>query len=587
MRNTATSENQFSGISSQGGSGFGGGFSGGVSSRIGTFATGGDFNGYSKAGDHIDSYSFANRDSGGSGGGSKWTGIGNPSFKSSYPQGNTANAFSGSRNSYSADLRDYPSFINNNTENTYVSPQVGTVAAPHDNSGIHRDSTPSHFGSSHWGAVTDTSDNDGNRGDTAQDKELHDASSDLESKIVNEITAHSGVKVIPTPQELSRFCNRCAGINSGTVAELLDEKLLSPIWQTRAKALHTIEALLKADFDSVRTYFTENDENVMQAASAVQDSVVKAARRVLRLLGKEIRTNATKQAAHYHANLRQRSSSSSSSSQQQQQQQREQEQGRSQQTEEILLDALIDDRNTIPPSNLPVASNKKHSDILHMFDSFDIADNAPQKQERAAPSVVGGHQRALTHNNMPQQRLPISNDNLLIELDEDVQKPQQPRSRASSIKTNNDSLESFLSGFSSNSDHHQQQQPMARQLPIETSMDNNPQPIHMYGAPYPYQAPPGYQVIVVPHGSVAQYPIGYPNYNAAAATGGGGGGYGVQGLPQTMPQMRVDRKKESIQKRQAEQGFDFINSSGAEKNEDVEEADSFAFVRDVMASKKL
>lgn len=105
-------------------------------------------------------------------------------------------------------------------------------------------------------------------------------SNTLEQKLVDEFTNMSGVKLQPTRAEVSQFASKCEKVDGEAIAELLHQKVKNKQWQVRLKALYAIEALLKADNESVKNYFAENYNEIGEQSQAVQDSVATKARRV-------------------------------------------------------------------------------------------------------------------------------------------------------------------------------------------------------------------------------------------------------------------------------------------------------------------
>lgn len=107
-----------------------------------------------------------------------------------------------------------------------------------------------------------------------------------EAKIVDEFCTAVGVKVAPTRQELSQFVTRCASVNAAVLAEKLDDKLDAASWQVKLKALHAIEALLKAKNQEVVDFFSDNMENIQAQTVATQETLAQRAQKVIGILTK-------------------------------------------------------------------------------------------------------------------------------------------------------------------------------------------------------------------------------------------------------------------------------------------------------------
>lgn len=131
----------------------------------------------------------------------------------------------GSKKPYSSDDK-FPNFINYTQTNAGLNIQTfRPPSIPVDDFGTEeetrvdevRSKRPSGFAPGWNEKETGTSDTSGKH----------------EANIVNNFTAKSGVKVIPTRQALQQFVNRCAKVNTDIIAELLNEKLESPAWQVR------------------------------------------------------------------------------------------------------------------------------------------------------------------------------------------------------------------------------------------------------------------------------------------------------------------------------------------------------------------
>jgi hypothetical protein len=126
--------------------------------------------------------------------------------------------------------------------------------------------------------------NDDKNEDNNHKSKKSDTSGLVEQSIVDEYTTATKIKVHPTKQELSSFCNRCTGVNSDLIAQYLDRKLTHSQWQVRLKTLYAIEALIRAKNEAVISYFSENMENVDKQTQTVQDSLRSKASKIMELL---------------------------------------------------------------------------------------------------------------------------------------------------------------------------------------------------------------------------------------------------------------------------------------------------------------
>lgn len=129
-------------------------------------------------------------------------------------------------------------------------------------------------------------------------KSEYEDGSSVESQIVEEITGNSGVRTMPTRQQLSEFCSRCLGVNSELIASILDEKLESPHWQVKNKSLCCIEALIKAKNEKITKYFTENSENISKETQSQIEAVSSKSVKIMRLLNKEVEITSSKVETH-------------------------------------------------------------------------------------------------------------------------------------------------------------------------------------------------------------------------------------------------------------------------------------------------
>ncbi|KJE98135.1 hypothetical protein CAOG_08149 [Capsaspora owczarzaki ATCC 30864] len=108
-----------------------------------------------------------------------------------------------------------------------------------------------------------------------------------EARLVEEITAAGGVRVAPPREALAQFIKRCSSLDCHRVAQLLGEKLDSPSWQVRLKALFVVEALLQSDIIAITECIAPLAPVLEQQQDHAQQQVRDKAAKVLLMLGGE------------------------------------------------------------------------------------------------------------------------------------------------------------------------------------------------------------------------------------------------------------------------------------------------------------
>lgn len=116
----------------------------------------------------------------------------------------------------------------------------------------------------------------------------------IEFQIVEKYTGNSGVRTIPTKEQLAEFCTRCQTVNSDSIAAILDQKLQSQTWQVKNKALYCIEALIKAKNEKVTKYFTENADNIAKETQSQTEALQTKSIKIMKLLNKDIEVPITR-----------------------------------------------------------------------------------------------------------------------------------------------------------------------------------------------------------------------------------------------------------------------------------------------------
>ncbi|CAI5465388.1 unnamed protein product [Closterium sp. Yama58-4] len=110
-----------------------------------------------------------------------------------------------------------------------------------------------------------------------------------EERLVEGMTGAGGVRLQPTREALRGFIASLPKLNAGVVAQALEARLLSNLWQTRLKAMCVVEAVVRQEgepqCDAIYDFFADNPHALHENVDSPQTSLKDKARRVLDLLG--------------------------------------------------------------------------------------------------------------------------------------------------------------------------------------------------------------------------------------------------------------------------------------------------------------
>lgn len=109
-----------------------------------------------------------------------------------------------------------------------------------------------------------------------------------EERLLETIVTASGVRLQPTRDALQIFLTEASKLDAVALSRALENKLNSPLWQVRMKAICVLEAIVrKQDTDPhsiVASYFSENSTSVVRCCELPQVSLREKASKVLNLL---------------------------------------------------------------------------------------------------------------------------------------------------------------------------------------------------------------------------------------------------------------------------------------------------------------
>ncbi|XP_062188934.1 tRNase Z TRZ3, mitochondrial-like [Phragmites australis] len=118
-----------------------------------------------------------------------------------------------------------------------------------------------------------------------------------EERLLETIVTASGVRLQPTRDALQIFLTEASKLDAVALSRALENKLNSPLWQVRMKAICVLEAIVrKQDTDPysiVASYFIENTASVVKCCELPQVSLREKASKVLNLLVGEQPTGTT------------------------------------------------------------------------------------------------------------------------------------------------------------------------------------------------------------------------------------------------------------------------------------------------------
>ncbi|TVU04010.1 hypothetical protein EJB05_50426 [Eragrostis curvula] len=122
-----------------------------------------------------------------------------------------------------------------------------------------------------------------------------------EERLLETIVTASGVRLQPTRDALQIFLTEASKLDAVALSRTLENKLNSPLWQVRMKAICVLEAVIrKQDTDPysiIASYFIENRASIVKCSELPQVSLREKASKVLSLLvGEQPTGTATKTA---------------------------------------------------------------------------------------------------------------------------------------------------------------------------------------------------------------------------------------------------------------------------------------------------
>ena len=108
---------------------------------------------------------------------------------------------------------------------------------------------------------------------------------EYESRLIDGVTAPSGVRPIPTKDELTKFLTQSEGLDKWLVCSILNARLTDDYpWQTQMKALCVLEALLETSHkQEIEDFVTENIANIERHEQSPNPQLKKKAIRILEL----------------------------------------------------------------------------------------------------------------------------------------------------------------------------------------------------------------------------------------------------------------------------------------------------------------
>ncbi|KAL5221020.1 hypothetical protein ABZP36_025733 [Zizania latifolia] len=109
-----------------------------------------------------------------------------------------------------------------------------------------------------------------------------------EERLLDTIATASGVRLQPTRDAMHIFLAEASKLDAVALSRALENKLNSPLWQVRMKAICVLEAIVrKQDTDPysiITSYFSENSASVVRCCELPQVSLREKASKVLNLL---------------------------------------------------------------------------------------------------------------------------------------------------------------------------------------------------------------------------------------------------------------------------------------------------------------
>ncbi|KAK6125498.1 hypothetical protein DH2020_040732 [Rehmannia glutinosa] len=159
---------------------------------------------------------------------------------------------------------------------------IGSHAETHNSSRFQKNA-----GSGNWGQDISASQAETSSGDSSSTYNQKTR----EEKLLETIVTSGGVRLQPTRDALHVFLVEASKLNALSLGHAIETKLKSPMWQVRMKAMCVLEAVLRKkdeeNFSVIFSYFTDNNDVVVQCSESPQASLREKANKVLSLLGGE------------------------------------------------------------------------------------------------------------------------------------------------------------------------------------------------------------------------------------------------------------------------------------------------------------
>src|SRR5690606_32259127 len=107
----------------------------------------------------------------------------------------------------------------------------------------------------------------------------------FEKQWVNNVTTGTGIGI--KINDLSSKVQQFENLSQSHVLEFLDDKFISDSWQTRAKAITFVEALLTESNskNNVKNYFLDSHDNLQNLLNDKKSNIRKIAKNVWDLIG--------------------------------------------------------------------------------------------------------------------------------------------------------------------------------------------------------------------------------------------------------------------------------------------------------------
>ncbi|KAL2332345.1 hypothetical protein Fmac_019926 [Flemingia macrophylla] len=110
-----------------------------------------------------------------------------------------------------------------------------------------------------------------------------------EDRLMDTVASSGGVRLQPTREAIEVFLTEAAKLDAMALCQAIEQKLQSPIWQVRVKAVCVLESILRKKdddhFSCMASYFTENKDMLLRCSESPQASLKEKANKVLSLLG--------------------------------------------------------------------------------------------------------------------------------------------------------------------------------------------------------------------------------------------------------------------------------------------------------------